>query len=79
MNIIYKITYFYDKILDLKSINQQYAEEMKQVASEVIDSGWYLLGDRVVTFENQLATYIGSKHAIGVGNGLEALRLILRA
>lgn len=65
--------------LNLKSINQQYAEEMKQVASEVIDSGWYLLGDKVATFENQLAKYIGSKHAIGVGNGLDALRIILRA
>ena len=65
--------------LNLKVINQQYAEEMKQVANEVIDSGWYLLGERVDTFEKQLATYNGSKHAIGVGNGLDGLRLILRA
>jgi len=67
------------KFLDLQKINQQYAEELKQVAGEVIDSGWYLLGERVDQFENQLADYIGSKHAICVANGLDALRLILRA
>ncbi|MFW5879763.1 MAG: DegT/DnrJ/EryC1/StrS family aminotransferase, partial [bacterium] len=67
------------KFLDLQKINEQYAEEMKQAAAEVIDSGWYLLGERVNQFENHLAEYIGVKHAVGVGNGLDALRLILRA
>lgn len=67
------------KFLDLKAINAQYHEELKQVASEVIDSGWYLLGERVRQFEQSLAQYIGVKHAIGVANGLDALRLILKA
>ncbi len=67
------------KLNDLKKVNQQYAEELKKAASEVIDSGWYLLGDRVTKFEENLSKYIGAKHAIGVGNGLDALRLILRA
>ena len=67
------------KFLDLQKINSQYAEEMKQAASEVIDSGWYLLGERVKQFEESLADYVGAKHAIGLGNGLDALRLILRA
>ena len=67
------------KFLDLQSINAQYAEELKQAASEVIDSGWYLLGERVKSFERNLANYIGVKHAIGVANGLDALRLILKA
>lgn len=67
------------KFLDLQKINQQYSEELKQVAAEVIDSGWYLRGEKVEQFETQLADYIGVKHAIGVGNGLDALRLILRA
>jgi dTDP-4-amino-4,6-dideoxygalactose transaminase len=67
------------KFLDLQKINAQYAEELKQVASEVIDSGWYLLGERVKLFEDNLASYIGVKHAIAVGNGLDALRLILKA
>lgn len=65
--------------LDLQAINKQFSDELKKVAAEVIDSGWYLLGDRVKLFENNLAKCIGTKHAVGVGNGLDALRLILRA
>ncbi len=67
------------KFLDLQKINAQYAVELKQAATEVIDSGWYLLGERVRQFEHSLVDYIGVKHAIGVGNGLDALRLILKA
>lgn len=67
------------KFLDLQKINAQYADELKMAAAEVIDSGWYLLGERVRQFENNLANYIGIKHAIGVANGLDALRLILKA
>lgn len=66
------------KFLDIQKINAQYAEELKKAASEVIDSGWYLLGDRVAQFEESLAYYLGVEHAIAVGNGLDALRLILR-
>lgn len=67
------------KFLDIKNINHQYAKELKKVASEVIDSGWYLLDERVDIFENNLANYIGVRNAIGVANGLDALRLIIRA
>ncbi len=67
------------KFLDLQKINAQYAAELKQAASDVIDSGWYLLGERVKQFETNLATYIGVRHTIGVANGLDALRLILKA
>ena len=67
------------KFLDLQKINQQYANELKQVAAEVIDSGWYLLGEKVAKFEKNLGKYIGVNHAIGVANGLDALRLILKA
>jgi len=67
------------KFLDLQKINAKYAAELKQAASEVIDSGWYLLGDRVKQFEINLANYVGVKHSIGVANGLDALRLILKA
>ena len=38
------------KFLDIQKINQQYAGELKKVAADVIDSGWYLLGERVKTF-----------------------------
>ena len=67
------------KFLDLQKINAQYNDELKKVASEIIDSGWYLLGSRVSTFESSLSKYIGSKHAIACANGLDALRLIFRA
>lgn len=67
------------KFLDLQKINSAYAEELKRAADEVIDSGWYLLGDRVKQFESHLAKYVGVKHAIGVASGLDALRLILKA
>jgi len=67
------------KFLDLQKINAQYATELKQAVAEVIDSGWYLQGESVKLFEANLANYIGVKHAIGVANGLDALRLILKA
>ena len=67
------------KFLDLQKINAQYTDELKQIATEVIDSGWYLSGEKVHQFEQDLSNYIGRKHVIGVGNGLDALRLILRA
>jgi dTDP-4-amino-4,6-dideoxygalactose transaminase len=67
------------KFLDLQKINAQYASRLKEVAAEVIDSGWYLLGDRVKKFENDLQTYQEGGHAIAVANGLDALRLIMNA
>ena len=67
------------KFLDLQKINAQYATELKQAAAEVIDSGWFLMGDKLSNFEKELAQYVGAAHAIGVANGLDALRLILNA
>lgn len=67
------------KFLDLQKINARYSAELKKAAAEVIDSGWYLLGEQVKLFENNLSNYIGTKHTIGVANGLDALRLILKA
>lgn len=67
------------KFLDLKKINQQYEAELKQAAADVIDSGWYLMGEKLKAFETSLGEYIGIKNVIGVANGLDALRLILKA
>lgn len=67
------------KFLDLEAINRQYGSELKKAAADVIDSGWYLQGQKLQEFETGLASYIGVEYAIGVGNGLDALRLILRA
>lgn len=66
------------KFLDLLKINAQYADELKQAAADVIDSGWYLQGERLSRFEANLASYTGVRHAVGVANGLDALRLILK-
>ncbi len=63
----------------MRKINAQYTSEIEQAAIQVIRSGWYLLGEGLKHFEKQLADYIGVKHSIGVANGLDALRLILRA
>ena len=67
------------KFLDLKAINLSFEPELSQAVQRVIDSGWYLLGDEVKVFEKEYAAYIGTKHCIGVANGLDALRLILKA
>lgn len=65
--------------LDLKAINQQYESELKDACSRVIDSGWYIMGNELSAFEQEFAEFCGSKHAIGVANGLDALILVLRA
>jgi dTDP-4-amino-4,6-dideoxygalactose transaminase len=66
------------KFLELQTINRQYADELKKAAAEVIDSGWYLLGERTTSFEEQLCAYLGVNHAVAVSNCLDALKLILR-
>ncbi|MBX9888362.1 MAG: DegT/DnrJ/EryC1/StrS family aminotransferase [Flavobacteriaceae bacterium] len=67
------------KFLDLQKINLRHQDEIERKILNVYRSGWYLLGNEVKTFESNLAQYIGSKHAIGVANGLDALCLIYRA
>jgi dTDP-4-amino-4,6-dideoxygalactose transaminase len=65
--------------LSLRDVNARYADELKAAAGRVIDSGWYVLGDELAAFEREFAAYSGTRHAVGVGNGLDALSLILRA
>lgn len=67
------------KFLDLKAINDSFEPELSKAIKRVLDSGWYLLGNEVKAFEDEYANYIGTKHCIGVANGLDALRLILKA
>jgi len=64
------------KQLDLKKANAIYAEELENVIMEVVRSGWYILGDKVRKFEDELAEYLGSRNVVTVSNGLDALRLI---
>ncbi len=65
--------------LDLAAINRAYGDELAIAAKRVIDSGWYIQGQEVQAFESAFAAFCGVSHAIGVGNGLDALTLILRA
>ena len=67
------------KFLDIKKINAQFEEELKEAANRVIDSGWYLMGKELESFQSNYAAFIGTKHALGVANGLDALRLIFKA
>lgn len=67
------------KFLDLQKINLAHQQEIEDRMLQTFHSGWYLLGNEVQNFEKNLSKYIGSKHAVGVANGLDALRLILRA
>ncbi|WP_332029698.1 aminotransferase class I/II-fold pyridoxal phosphate-dependent enzyme, partial [Kaistella sp.] len=66
------------KFLDLQKINLVHQQEIEEKLLQTFRSGWYLLGNEVKSFEAQLAAYIGTRQAIGVANGLDALRLILR-
>lgn len=65
--------------LDLKQINLKDYTEINQAIDEVINGGWYIQGSRCKQFEQNFAAYCGTKHCIGVANGLDALILILRA
>ncbi|WP_294225264.1 DegT/DnrJ/EryC1/StrS aminotransferase family protein [Chryseobacterium sp. sg2396] len=67
------------KFLDLQKINLKHQKEIENALLATFRSGWYLLGDKVKFFEQQLASYCKVPHAIGVSNGLDALRLIFRA
>ncbi|HET6594674.1 MAG TPA: DegT/DnrJ/EryC1/StrS family aminotransferase [Anaerolineales bacterium] len=64
--------------LDLKAPYQELQAELDQAYQRVMASGWYILGKEVEAFEQEFAAYCGVQHCIGVGNGLDALHLILR-
>ncbi len=65
--------------LSLKDITAKYADEIHEAILRVVDSGWYLQGKENEQFEKHYAEYIGSRHAIGCANGLDALIWIFRA
>jgi dTDP-4-amino-4,6-dideoxygalactose transaminase len=65
--------------LDLKAINLRQRDEFHATLDRVLDSGWLVLGEECKSFEAEFAAYCGAKECIGVGNGLEALHLALRA
>ena len=65
--------------LSLKQVTGKYSAEIHEAVSRVIDSGWYLQGQENENFERNYSKYIGTKHTIGVANGLDALIWIFRA
>ncbi|TLX27217.1 DegT/DnrJ/EryC1/StrS family aminotransferase [Chryseobacterium indologenes] len=67
------------KFLDLQKINMNHQQEIEEALLQTFRSGWYLLGEKVKKFEEQLSSYCNVPYAIGVANGLDALRLIFRA
>jgi dTDP-4-amino-4,6-dideoxygalactose transaminase len=67
------------KFLDLKKINDSFEPHLSDSIRRVLNSGWYLLGDEAKAFEHEYAGFIGVRNCIGVANGLDALRLILKA
>jgi len=65
--------------LDVRASYEEIAPELDAATSRVLKSGWYLLGDEIAAFEEEFAAYVGARHCVGLGNGLDALHLALRA
>jgi len=65
--------------LNLKKLNQPFQTAFQEKMKLFLESGWYILGNEVKQFEADFAAYCGTKHCIGVGNGLDALVLIFKA
>src|SRR2546421_4095967 len=65
--------------LDLKAPYVELKDEMDAAYHRVMQSGWFILGEELSAFEAQFAAYCGVGHCVGVGNGVDALHLILRA
>jgi dTDP-3-amino-3,4,6-trideoxy-alpha-D-glucose transaminase len=64
--------------LDLKAIYDELKPELDEAYQRVMRSGWFVLGKEVEAFEHEYAAYCGTEHCVGLGNGLEALELVLR-
>ena len=64
---------------NLKATNAPFIAEIEAAIKRVVSSGWFILGNEVTRFESEFAQYIGSKHCVGVANGLDALTLAMRA
>ena len=61
--------------LDLLAINARDREALIAAFTRVLDSGWYVMGKELEAFEREYAAYCGTRHCVGIGNGLDALTL----
>ena len=66
------------KFLDLQKVNNRFRDEMDDRIKQILDAGWYLSGKWNDEFDKNFAAFCGTKHAIGVANGLDAINLIIR-
>ena len=64
--------------LDLKAMNLSLENELQSAFTDVLHSGWFILGKNVAAFEEEYAKFSGTEHAIGVANGLDALHIALK-
>lgn len=67
------------EFLDLKEINKDYKNSFKEELINILNNGWFILGENVSAFENEYASFSNSKFCIGVANGLDALTISLKA
>ena len=67
------------KFLDLEKVNNRFREEIDLRFKNILDKGWYLQGEENEKFSRNFADYCGTKYAVGVANGLDAINLIIRA
>ena len=65
--------------LDLKKINNRFRDEIDSRIAKILDKGWYLQGEENEIFSKNFADFCGTKYALGVANGLDALNLIIKA
>lgn len=65
--------------LNLRAIHEPIKEELDEIYRKVMDKNWYIMGDYLEKFEQEFAEFCGAKYCVGVGNGLDALRIILQA
>ena len=65
--------------LDMKSVYAELKPELDAAYHRVMESGWFVLGREVEAFESEYAAFCGTKHCVGLANGLEALEMVLRA
>ena len=67
------------KFLDLHKINERFRKEIDERLKNILDCGWYLQGKENDSFAQNFANYCGTKYALGVANGLDAINLIIKA
>ncbi len=65
--------------LDMKAVYAELKSDLDAAYFRVMESGWFVLGKEVEAFEAEYAAFCGTRHCVGLGNGLEALELVLRA